>query len=164
MPTSWCCAAHSHVVLLYLTGILKEGQVIHASSYRPGSQICGYKWRDSTDFDMIRVTSRWWSRSSFVLPDLVSAVVHTTAYSGSLWNWWTRLLYFWVDIIQHWCNKVGEFLHFVLSFSIDLCGWLRSGSLVVFTVSTSWGGRMPHGSYAQGLSCKMGFLWLNSWS
>ncbi len=35
MLTSWCCAL-SHVMLLYLIGILKDGQVIHASSYQPG--------------------------------------------------------------------------------------------------------------------------------
>ena len=42
-----------------------------------------------------------------------------------------------VDIVEYSCNMEGAFLHFVLSFSIDQCRWLRSSSLVVFTVSAS---------------------------
>ena len=40
---------------------------------------CGYNWRDSPDFDMIRVTSRWWSQSSFILTNLLSVIEHTTS-------------------------------------------------------------------------------------
>ena len=70
-----------------------------------------------------------------------------------------------VDIIEYSCNMEGVFLHFVLSFNINHCRWLRSGSLVVFTVSASWDGRMPHG-YRMHRVCRIKcfFCGSNSWS
>ena len=55
---------------------------------------------------MIRVTSRWWSQSSFVLTDLVSAVVNT-----------------WVFLVLPSSRMViteGELLYFVISFNTEL--------------------------------------------
>ena len=67
--------------------------------------------------------------------DLVSAVEYTTVGL----NYFDGLGFgvSGVDIVEYSCNMEGAFLHFVLSFSIDQCRWLRSSSLVVFTVSAS---------------------------
>ena len=123
--SSWCCDCSDRTVIRAL-----DEEILQA-----------LKW-----FTFLHcLTVRWWSQSFFIILDLVSAVEHTTAYSESYFIWWTRLRCFWCWHHRACWKKKSEFLHFVLSFSIDQCRWLRSGSLVVFAVSGYWGGRMSHG-------------------
>ena len=105
MILTWC-GAHSYVVIQYLTGIFKEGQLIHDSSYQLGfvSHICK-GWRNSIDFDMICRTWRFVHTLMIKVLSLssMSGLLNCT-HSSPLWvllQWWWSLAWFcWV------CNKV----------------------------------------------------------
>ncbi len=126
------------------TGILRQGQVIHASAFQPGVtdirvHMKRFNWfrnalRDLTLMIIVFLRTHWsifFSRAHYNLQWIFSLMDSASV--------------FLVLTLSRSCHKVGEFLHFVLTFSIDLCMWLRSDSLLVFTVSTSSGGSMPHG-------------------
>ncbi len=144
MLPSWCCA-HSHVILLYLIGILKEGQVIHASSCQPvvtdiGVHMKRFDWlrNDSCDFTLmitVFLRTHW---SSFCSCEHLS-------FSG-------------IDIITHGHYRRVNFFT-LSSHSTQNCRWLRSGSLVEFTVSAYWDDSLL---YSQGCQIQWVFCGSNS--
>jgi hypothetical protein len=142
MLTSWCCA-HSHVVLLYLIGTLKEGQVIHASSNQPGVTDIGVHMKR---FYWLRNDSR-----DFTLMITVFLRTHSSSFCSC-----EHLSFSGLDIITHGHYRRVNFFT-LSSHSTQNCRWLRSGSLVEFTVSAYWDD--VHVAVFTGLSNTVGFLW-----
>jgi hypothetical protein len=143
MLTSWYCV-HSHVMLLYLIGILKEGQVIHASSHQPGVTDI---WVHMKRFDWLRNDSR-----DFTLMITVFLRTHWSSFCSCEYFSFSGL-----DIITYGnCRRVNFFS--LSSHSTQNCSWLRSGSPMEFTVSAYWDD--VYVDVFTGLSNTVGFLWL----
>lgn len=152
----------SHMFSHYCNGLSASVASVSVTDMWFRKRLLSRLWNASRVFHGLTV--RWWSLTVF-LDASWSCFCNWVHYSPTVGLNYFDGLGCVVYIIEYSCNMEGAFLHFVLSFSIDQCRRLRSGSLVVFTVSASWGGRMPHG-YRMHRVCRITWVFCgsNSWS